>query len=84
MKCLSERKDLCEDNKYKATCWIDRPDGIKPKQKQPKNPSGQVSWHPGWRAHQLRGRVLAFAVLEALQVAINTWSEATLSKSAHL
>jgi hypothetical protein len=84
MKCLSERKDLCEDNKYKATCWIDRPDGIKPKQKQPKNPSGQVSWHPGWRAHQLHGRVIAFAVLEALQVAINTWSEATLSKSAHL
>ena len=81
MKCLHERADLCQDHRYRATCWIDRPDGIKPEVHQMKRPSGQVSWHPGWRVHQLQGRVIAFALLEALQVAISTWSEATLSKS---
>jgi hypothetical protein len=80
MKCPADRADLCNSDRFSVTCWIDRPDGVKPKTPQLDRPLGQVKWHPGWRAHQLVGRTIAFIVLEALQVAINTWSEATMSK----
>jgi hypothetical protein len=41
-------------------------------------PSSQVKWHPGWREHQLQGRVLAFALLDALQIALQVWSDGTM------
>ena len=80
MNCPDDRQDLCSSDRFRVTCWIDRPDGIKPEIPQLDQPRGQVKWHPGWRTHQLVGRVIAFSVLEALQVAVNTWSDATLSK----
>lgn len=79
MKCLDENQDFCKEDRFNATCWIDRPDGIKPETAQLDRPTGQVKWHPGWRSHQLTGRSLAFAVLEALQNAVNIWSEGTMT-----
>ena len=79
MKCSSERQDLCNENRFSSTCWIDRPDGIVPTRGQPERPRGQVKWHPGWRPHQLMGRVLAFTVLEGLEVAVNSWMEHTMT-----
>jgi hypothetical protein len=79
MKCSDENQDFCKENRFNSTCWIDRPDGIKPETPQLDQPKGQVKWHPGWRSHQLTGRNLAFAVLEALQNAVNIWSEGTLT-----
>lgn len=72
LKCDQERPDLCRHpHKFCATCWIDRPDGKKPAQTQYDAPHGQVKWHPGWRHHQLQGRVLAFSLLLALRDAID-------------
>ena len=79
MKCSSERQDLCNANRFSSVCWIDRTDGIVPTRDQPSHPRGQVKWHPGWRPHQLMGRVLAFAVLEGLEVAVNSWMENTMT-----
>ena len=79
IRCSSERQDLCNGNRYSSTCWINRTDGIVPSQGQPVRPKGQVKWHPGWRVHQLMGRVLAFSILEALEVAVNTWMEGTMT-----
>jgi len=79
MKCTDENLDFCKEDLFNATCWIDRSDGIKPEKEQLTSPKGQVKWHPGWRSHQLTGRNLAFAMLEALQNAVNVWSEGTLT-----
>jgi hypothetical protein len=81
IKCADERSDLCANDRFRSTCWIDRADGIKPERTQRKKLEGQVKWHPGWRVHQLQGRVLAFAVLEGLEAALNRWMEGTMSKS---
>ena len=71
LKCSTERPDLCKHPyKYCATCWIPRKDHIAPTQKQNDPFKGQVSWHPGWRSHQLTGRVLAFSLLQALKEVI--------------
>jgi hypothetical protein len=79
MKCKSEVGDLCkEEPRFCSKCWIDRDDNIKPKKKQWDKPKGQVKWHPGWRVHQLMGRNLAFGILEALQAAINIWSDGVM------
>ncbi len=81
MKCKDEVQDLCKNEpRFCSTCWIDREDGIKPEQAQLDRPRGQVSWHPGWRSHQLTGRNIAFAVLEALQAAVNVWNEGVMGK----
>jgi hypothetical protein len=80
MKCPADQDDLCNSDRFRATCWIDRPDGVKPETPQLDSPRGQVKWHPGWRSHQLVGRTIAFVVLDRLQVAVNTWSKATMSK----
>lgn len=56
MKCAPEHQDVCKNvNAYCAKCWIPRDDGIKPDAEQLEHMSGQVSWHPGWRQHQLTG-----------------------------
>jgi hypothetical protein len=82
MKCKPEVQDLCNNEpRFCAKCWIDRDDGIKPDFKQLDRPKGQVKWHPGWRSHQLTGRNIAFALLEALQAAVNIWNEGVMGKS---
>ena len=83
LKCANNRADLCKQNRFCATCWIDRSDVSRDKflQIRDKVPS-QVKWHPGWRYHQLVGRVLALSMLEALQVAIQIWSDGTMGTFA--
>jgi hypothetical protein len=84
MKCSSERQDLCSaEPRYCTTCWIPRSD-IDPEKVGFKGKfgkfGGQVKWHPGWRPHQLQGRTIAFAVLTALQEAIQIFSDGTMGK----
>jgi len=80
LSCPEENRDLCDEkeHRFRTTCWVDR-DDVSPLKKQADNAGSQVKWHPGFRAHQLRGRVLAFTVLNALQDAIDTWSEKTIA-----
>jgi len=85
LKCPQNYTDLCDkdENRYRSTCWIDR-DDVSPPIPQKKHVPRQNMFHPGFRVHQLIGRVLAFAILDALQDAIDTWSESTIScKSSH-
>lgn len=79
MNCTKETTSLCHDEpRFCSECWIDREDGIKPSVGQ--KFTGKVKWHPGWREHQLVGRVLAFSMLDALQSAVALWGERTMSK----
>jgi hypothetical protein len=80
LKCSKERNDLCaRENRFCATCWMDRDDVDKNAfHKISSTVKSQVRWHPGWRVHQLRGRVLALSILDALQMAIQIWSEGTM------
>lgn len=75
LNCDREVRDLCEENKYNAVCWIERPD-VKPRTPQDKIVGGRASWHPGFRTHQLEGRILAFSLLTALQQALQQWKDA--------
>jgi hypothetical protein len=77
MKCGHEAQDLCNTNKYNGTCWIER-DDVTPEVKQQGQVPGQASWHPGWRSHQLQGRVLAMWVLDALYDAVQLWQDITV------
>jgi len=95
MKCSSDGPDLCQNEKhrYNSVCWIDRTDGIKPAQDQlleyqhPEQQQEQEQGEKkkehrpddGWRSQQLQGRVLAFSILEGLEVAVNTWMEGTMT-----
>lgn len=79
LKCDPDHQDVCKNhNDYCTKCWVPRDDGVKPKAEQLEHMGGQVSWHPGWRQHQLQGRVIAFSVLEALQQAVQQFSEGTM------
>ena len=79
LKCKAEVQDICkEEPRFCSKCWIDREDNIVPEAKQLDHPKGQVKWHPGWRPHQLMGRNLAFGILEALQAAVNIWTEGVM------
>ena len=79
MKCSAESHDLCNapENRFRALCWIDR-DDVTPVVEQRPVPRSQVSWHPGFRVHQLMSRSMAFTILTGLQDAIDTWSEHTI------
>lgn len=80
MKCDPEQHELCDNEpKYCCVCWVERDDVPVDSFDNIKNqPGGQVKWHPGWRQHQLQGRVLAFTMLEALQEAVQHWSDGTM------
>ena len=82
LKCDNERKDICENEpRFCASCWLPREDIPDPTQvfdSIDEKVGSQVKWHPGWRSHQLVGRVLAFSVLDALQVAIQRFSDGTM------
>lgn len=65
-----------------ANCWVERPD-VTPLKKQNDRPGGQASWHPGFRWHQLNGRILAYTVLTGLKEAIGLWkNEVELSDAS--
>lgn len=81
LKCTDEAKNLCDEaERFCSHCWITRDDGIEPEEKQRDAPRGRVKWHPGWRFHQLQGRALAFSVLQALQTAVNIFSDGVMGK----
>lgn len=75
LDCDKELYSECRGHAYNGTCWIERSD-YEPKTKQNSEPSGRAKWHPGNRVHQLKGRVLAFTVLRALEKGLSQWSEA--------
>lgn len=77
IKCDDDVSELCEapEYKFRSKCWVDRADGVKPSVTQDEHLPGQVSWNQGWRMHQLRGRNLAMAVLQALRTAVSIWTE---------
>ena len=84
LKCKDTTQEICDSvPRFCASCWIDREDGIKPEKDQLARPKGQVKWHPGWRFHQLQGRALAVSVLQALQAAVNIWSEGVMGKEVN-
>ena len=74
LDCDKDMSQECGSNKYRGKCWVDRPDFTPPQQNA--EPGGRASWHPGFRVHQLRGRVMAFAVLRALEKGLTMWNEA--------
>lgn len=75
LKCVAGNGAICNDNKYRANCWVNRSDVIPPTP-QVENPGGQVVWHPGFRQHQITGRTIAFTVLRALKEALLKWKQA--------
>ncbi len=74
LKCAPDRKDLCDEQKYNGRCWVHRPD-VTPPVKQGWGPGSGGSHHPGFRTHQLLGRVLAFTILTALQEGLTQWKD---------
>jgi hypothetical protein len=84
LACSKESTDLCtNEDRFCATCWMDRDDVDKTAFRAIRaTPNFQVRWHPGWRSHRLRGRVLALSILDALQVAVSMWSEGTMGACA--
>lgn len=81
LNCAGDFGGCGKIEKYSANCWIDRPD-VTPETKQKSKPDGQASWHPGWRYHQLTGRVIAFTILNSLERAFEMWSEAITAEEA--
>lgn len=64
-------------DEYCATCWIDRPDIANPKELFPNitdRVPGHYNWNPGWRQHQLTGRLLAYSLMDAVQDALHTFT----------
>jgi hypothetical protein len=79
LKCSEANKDICETpgNLYRGTCWIERND-VRPPTPQSKNMKGQDDKYPGFRDHQIKARTMTMQFLDAMQDAIDTWSEITI------
>jgi len=77
MKCSAEAASLCNENenRFNSNCWVERED-VKPTKKQNAKPGSQVKWHPGFRFHQIEGRILAFTVLRAIKQGLEKWQQA--------
>lgn len=75
LRCSSELSSICRENEYAGECWIER-DDVKPPTKQKSKMGGRAKWHPGNRHHQIKGRVIAFIILEALKDALTMWNDA--------
>jgi hypothetical protein len=75
VNCANELFQICRQNEYNGTCWIER-DDFTPWTKQKVAPGGRAKWHPGNRIHQVTGRVLAFTILQSLKEALTVWNEA--------
>ena len=77
--------DLCSAytmvNKFDSVCWIDRTDLAEPQvfldngKMQTRIPSGQASWHPGWRGHRIESRKSAILFLKAFNKAFDIWED---------
>lgn len=75
MKCSVEAASLCNANKFHSNCWVER-DDFTPETKQQEKPGSQVRWHPGFRSHQIEGRIIAFTVLRAIKHGLEKWQQA--------
>ena len=75
VRCDNELKQICRKNEYIGQCWVER-DDFTPWTTQKPEPGGRAGWHPGNRIHQVKGRVLAFTILQALKEALEMWNEA--------
>jgi len=75
MRCSEEVVSLCKGNRFHSNCWVER-DDVKPEKNQKEKPGSQVSWHPGFRVHQIEGRILAFTVLRAIKQGLEKWQQA--------
>ena len=85
LHCDGDTKQRCQEEKYSAVCWEDRSDCVPPTA-QAAHPGSQVSWHPGFRHHQLTSRANALLVLHALDDAIQKWKAIIVemgAKKAH-
>jgi hypothetical protein len=81
----------CKAMEYNSTCWIHPSvsNGSNSSSSKSKNdnripipsalqreyPGGRAKWHPGFRKHQLTGRVLTMTILRALYEALVTWQK---------
>jgi len=85
IKCAADKQEtLCDnpDIKFCTSCWLDREDGISKDMfdsvlEKPPQPAPGMA---GWRQHQLIGRVLAFSLIDALQEAVQIWSDGTMGE----
>ena len=50
LRCEGDIANLCKENEYNGTCWIER-DDYTPTMPQNPAPGGRASWHPG---HKVR------------------------------
>jgi hypothetical protein len=75
MKCGSEAQTMCGLKKWGSNCWVERPDVTPPKKQLPA-PGSQAKWHPGFRSHQLTGRILNMFILKALKEGLTKWQKA--------
>lgn len=75
VKCDAEIHEYCREMEYNGTCWIDRPD-YEPVTKQKAAPGGRASWHPGFKFHALKGRIIAITMLRAIHKGLSMWEEA--------
>jgi len=83
-RCINyapELKDYCRGIEYNGTCWIDR-DDYTPTHAQNAEPEGRAGWHPGFRYHALKGRIIGMMVLRALHKGFTMWEEAPNKKLA--
>jgi len=73
LKCDSNSKKLCDNvsSTFDTTCWINERD--------PRDSSFQ-----GWRDHQLKSRIIMFAVLEGLDTALGNWMQSSIENGAPL
>lgn len=74
LRCEGEMHGHCREMEYNGTCWIER-DDYTPETKQTPEPGGRASWHPGFRQHAVKGRIIAFTVLRALLEGLKEWDE---------
>ena len=84
INCTSDMHKECINNRHCTHCWIDRDDVSDPTklfshlEKENSFETPQGWWYPGWRQHILLGRQLAFFILDAMQDAIEEWSQGTM------
>ena len=83
LHCDANAMGVCRQapDEYCAKCWIPRDDIPDPKALFPKLadqvPDQKRTWNPGWRQHQLTGRLLAYTILDAFQDALQTFTTGT-------
>lgn len=73
MNCSESLKDMCFNLRYNATCWQPRDDGMDPPEKQAGSPGGQAKWHPGNKEHQIKGRAIAYVLIQQTLAGLKEW-----------